>query len=66
LRGFSIGRIAGIRIRIDWSWIIIFLLVAWTLAVGYFPALFPTFSTAVNWVLGIVSSFLLFSSVLAH
>ncbi|MDI7275521.1 MAG: site-2 protease family protein [Anaerolineae bacterium] len=66
MRGFTIGRIAGIRIRIDWSWIIIFLLVAWTLAVGYFPALFPNFSTALNWVLGIVSSFLLFASVLVH
>lgn len=66
MRGFSIGRIAGIRIRIDWSWIIIFLLVAWTLAVGYFPVLFPGFTTAVNWLLGIISSILLFASVLAH
>ena len=66
MRAFTIGRIAGIRIRIDWSWIIIFLLVTWTLAIGYYPVLFPQFSTALNWGLGIASSLLLFVSVLGH
>lgn len=66
MRGLTIGRIGGISIRVDWSWIIIFLLVTWTLAVGYFPALFPRFSTALNWGLGAISSLLLFVSVLVH
>ncbi len=66
MRGFTIGRIAGIRIRVDWSWIIIFLLVTWTLAVGYFPVLFPNFTIGLFWVLGAISSLLLFASVLVH
>ena len=66
MRGLTIGRIGGIRIRIDWSWIVIFLLVTWTLAVGYYPTLYPSFSTATNWVLGVASSLLLFVSVLVH
>jgi Zn-dependent protease/CBS domain-containing protein len=63
---WSIGRIAGIRIRIDWSWLIIFLLVSWTLAVGYYPVLLPGIGAGLSWVLGIVSSLLLFVSVLVH
>jgi len=66
LRAFTIGRIAGIRIRVDWSWIIIFLLITWTLAIGYYPVLFPNFSTLTNWALGVASSLLLFASVLGH
>jgi len=66
LRGFTIGRIAGIKIRIDWTWLIIFFLVTWSLAVGYYPLALPGLSTAAYWGLGAVSSLLLFSSVLGH
>ena len=30
--GFKVGRLFGINIYIDWSWILIFLLVTWNLA----------------------------------
>jgi len=66
LRAWTIGRIAGIRIRVDWTWSIIFVLVTVSLAVGYFPVVLPGLSTGVYWGLGIVSSLLLFASVLAH
>jgi Zn-dependent protease/CBS domain-containing protein len=66
LRGWTIGRIAGIRIRVDWTWSIIFILITVSLAIGYYPAVFPGLSTAVYWLLGAVSSLLLFGSVLAH
>lgn len=66
MRGWTIGRIAGIRIRVDWTWSIIFILITVSLAIGYYPAVFPGLSTAVYWLLGAVSSLLLFGSVLAH
>ena len=66
MRAWTIGRIAGIRIRVDWTWSIIFVLVTVSLAVGYFPVVLPGLSTGVYWGLGIVSSLLLFASVLAH
>ncbi|HUV72059.1 MAG TPA: site-2 protease family protein [Clostridia bacterium] len=64
--GFRIGRIFGIEIDINWSWIFIFLLVTFDLAVGVFPALHPEWSPLLNWGLGIAASLLFFSSVLAH
>lgn len=66
MRAWTIGRIAGIRIRVDWTWSIIFVLVTVSLAVGYFPVVFPGLSAGVYWGLGVVSSLLLFASVLAH
>ncbi|HOG48217.1 MAG TPA: site-2 protease family protein [Anaerolineae bacterium] len=66
MRAWTIGRIAGIRIRVDWTWSIIFILITVSLAVGYYPIVFPGLSTAVYWGLGVISSLLLFASVLGH
>jgi Zn-dependent protease len=41
-------------------------LVAWSLAQGYFPSSFPSFDPATDWILGLVSALLLFVSVLIH
>src|SRR5690349_20557591 len=58
--------IAGIRVRIDRSWFIAFILFAWTLSEGYFPFQAPNYSAGVYWFFGIVSSLGLFASVLVH
>jgi Zn-dependent protease len=64
--GFRLGRVFGISIYIDWSWIFIFLLVTWNLAVGVFPSLHPNWGAALNWGVGLAASILFFLSVLAH
>ena len=61
-----IGRLFGISIEIDWSWLFIFLLVTWNLAAGVFPSLHPDWSPSLNWGLGVAASLLFFASVLAH
>jgi hypothetical protein len=35
---FELGRIFGIRIGVNWSWLVVFGLILWTLASGIFPA----------------------------
>jgi Zn-dependent protease len=64
--GFSIGRIFGIRIFIDWSWLFIFLLVTWNLAGALFPSLHPEWSLGLRLLMGVLASVLFFASVLAH
>jgi Zn-dependent protease/predicted transcriptional regulator len=59
-------RIAGIDIGIHYSWIFIFLLFTWTLAVGYFPVQFTGLSTATYWLAGAITSLMIFVSVLIH
>lgn len=62
----KLGKILGFEINIDWSWLLIFFLVTYTLALGYFPAFYPTFSATTDWLLGILAAILLFASVLVH
>src|SRR5574339_83123 len=64
--GFRLGKVFGINIFIDWSWIFIFLLVTWNLAGAVFPSLHPDWDTTTNITLGIVASLLFFLSVLLH
>jgi Zn-dependent protease len=64
--GFKVGTIFGINIHIDWSWILIFLLVTWNLAGAVFPSLHPDWGVALNIALGIAASLLFFVSILLH
>jgi Zn-dependent protease/CBS domain-containing protein len=62
----TIGRIAGIRIAVHYTWLFVFLLVTWSLAGGYFPSTYPRWDPVVYWVAGAAASLLLFASVLIH
>jgi len=61
-----IARIAGIDIGIHYTWIIIFFLIVWSLAAGYFPAEYPGWEDLVYWATAVVAALLLFVSVLIH
>jgi len=65
-RSWRIGRLFGINICIDSSWVLIFFLVTWTLAAGFFPLSYPQWSMLQYWYMGIVTSLLFFGSVLIH
>src|SRR5438105_526353 len=58
--------VRGIRVRIDRSWFIAFLLFAWTLSSGYFPLQAPNYPAFTYWIAGTVSSLGLFACVLLH
>jgi len=51
---------------LDYSWFLIFVLITWTLAVGYFPSEFNNWPTAEYWIVGGVTAVMLFVSVLLH
>ena len=63
--GFKLGRIFGITIRIDWSWLFIFVLVAWNLAT-LFIQMHVGWTIGLAWLTAIVAALLFFGSVLAH
>jgi len=62
----SLGRIAGIRIDLDYSWFLIFGLLTWLLAAEYYPAEFQNWSGAEYWLMGLATAAMLFLSVLVH
>jgi Zn-dependent protease len=61
-----LGRLAGIQIGIHYTWLFAFILIAWSLAVGYFPGVVPGVGAGMDWALGIIGALLLFASVLMH
>jgi len=62
----KIGKVFGIKILLHYTWFIIFILLAWSLASGYFPTALPGKSSLVYWLMGGFASLLLFASVLLH
>src|SRR5579884_3817545 len=63
--GILIGKVFGIEIRIEWSWLLIFLLITWDVYI-ILPELNDTWSRGFRLVLALVASALFFLSVLAH
>ncbi|HEX6123722.1 MAG TPA: site-2 protease family protein [Ktedonobacterales bacterium] len=65
-RTYHLGTIAGFRVRIHPSWLIILVLLTATLATGWFPQALPGETTGFYWSVGFLATLLLFASVLAH
>lgn len=61
-----LGTIAGIRLSVHYSWLLILALFTASLATGWFPYTLPGLSSVTSWLTGFVAAFLLFASVLAH
>ena len=59
-------RVRGIPIRLDAGWLVMFGIVTWSLAVGYFPHVLPERSSATYWVSGVIAAMLLFAALLLH
>ena len=61
-----VGRILGVELRLDYSWFVVFVLVAWMLAGHHFPMMSPGWTPATYWAVGVMVSVLFFASVVAH
>ncbi len=59
-------KIFGFEVKIDISWIIIAILVTWSLAESVFPLYNPDLSPQVYWILGVAGTIGLFGSIIFH
>jgi Zn-dependent protease/CBS domain-containing protein len=62
----TLGRIAGVRFGVNWSWLVVFALIVWTWATGVFPDTNPGYSDRVYGAMAVIAAFLFFGSLLAH
>lgn len=65
-RRLTLFDLFGFKVRLDASWFLLAGLVAWSLAVGYFPYAAPGFAAVTYWVMGVVGVIGLALSVVVH
>lgn len=65
-KGITLFRILGFEVHVDLSWLILALLVTWSLAVGVFPHSYEGLSPAEYWSMGVAGALGLFASILFH
>lgn len=65
-RRMRLFNLLGFEVRVDLSWIVIAVLVTWSLAVGLFPSLYRHLATEVYWAMGVAGALGLFGSIVFH
>lgn len=63
--GFKLGKLFGIQIRVNWSWLLIFFLITWNLATTFGSA-HDNWGSVLRWGIAVLGALLFFTSVLAH
>ncbi len=63
--GLRIGKILGINIRVDWSWLFIFFLVTVNLS-SVFGQYHSSWNQVLKWSMAVIAALLFFTSVLVH
>jgi Zn-dependent protease/CBS domain-containing protein len=65
-RKIHLFTILGFDVSIDFTWLFLAVLIAWSLARGLFPVWFANYSTATYWWMGIAGAIGLFLSIVFH
>jgi Zn-dependent protease/predicted transcriptional regulator len=65
-RTYTLFKMFGFAVRADASWLIVAVLITWSLAALVFPSQNPGLSHAEYWLMGIAGAFLLFASIIVH
>src|SRR3546814_15273259 len=65
-RQIKLFKLFGFEVGLDLSWVLLALLITWTLAVGYFPTQYPGLGTDTYWLMAIVGALGLFFSIIFH
>jgi Zn-dependent protease len=63
---YSLGRIAGVRIGVNWSVLLLLALLMWTLATGIFPSTNEGLGDDTYFAMAVVASLAFFGSILLH
>jgi len=65
-RTLSVGRVAGVPVQVDWTWLIVFAVFAWILGADVFPQSNPGLGNGTYTAMAIVAVLLFFVCILLH
>lgn len=66
LRGYRLFRIFGFEVKLDLSWLLLGLLITWTLARGLFPMDYPNLAESTYWWMGFMGALGILFSIVFH
>ncbi len=62
----TLFKLFGFSVRVDLSWVVIALLVSWSLASGFFPDRYKNLPVSMYWIMGLLGALGLFVSIIFH
>lgn len=62
----TLFKLLGFEVRVDASWVILAVLITWSLATGYFPMDYKDLAPATYWWMGAAGALGLFASIVFH
>lgn len=65
-RRINLFKLHGFEVRVDLSWVIIAVLVVWSLSIGLFPYMYSNLSPQTYWFMGVIGAIGLFLSIIIH
>ncbi len=65
-KGIRLFRLFGFEIKVDSSWLILGLLITWSLGRGLFPGRYPGLPVSTYWIMGAAGAVGLFFSIVFH
>ncbi|MBF0333565.1 MAG: site-2 protease family protein [Alphaproteobacteria bacterium] len=65
-QGVTLFRLAGFAVRVDASWLLLAVLIVWSLAAGWFPQAAPGLAPAAYWWMGVLGLLGLAFSIVVH
>lgn len=65
-KSIKLFKLLGFQVKVDISWFILAVLVAWSLAMGYFPYRYADLAPGTYWMMGILGTLGLFLSIVLH
>ncbi|MEQ8166097.1 MAG: site-2 protease family protein, partial [Alphaproteobacteria bacterium] len=65
-KAVTLFELFGFKVKIDFTWLFLALLITWSLAVAYFPITLEGYATETYWWMGIAGMIGLFISLVFH
>ncbi len=65
-KSIKLFNLLGFQVKADFSWLILAMLVSWSLAEGYFPFQYANLAKSTYWIMGILGAAGLFLSIVLH
>ncbi|MDZ7737112.1 MAG: site-2 protease family protein [Gammaproteobacteria bacterium] len=66
MKGYRLFRIFGFEVKLNLTWLLLALLITWTLAAGLFPASYPELNQSIYWWMGLSGAIGILFSIVFH